>query len=944
MGIPRSVLVSAAIAAAALLSPAGAQAGPYRDWARQLQNTEAFHAPAGSRPAQINRAGKSILPNGRLIDPEGPTVEVAPHPFGLVLSPDGKTVATANSGISPFSVSLVSTSGPAPAVRQIPPGHDTDASVINAVFMGLAYSRDGSSLYVSGGNDGTILVLDPATGTKTRTIDLNVPFDGRDWRDGYIGDLRLTRDGKTLYALDQANFRLVGVDVATGAVTSVASTGRYPFGLALSPDGTRAYVANVGMFAYSFVVGFDPAHPETTALPFPAFAFNSPEARNGTVAYGLTVPGLGDPNDDRAFSLWTIDLATGDRLASTKTGPLVGEKVAGIPAVGGSSPNSVVTDGRLVYVSNNASDSVAVVDADTGALVDTIGLAPTPDLGTLRGNLPFGLALSPDGGRLFVAESGINAVAVIDTATRAILGHIPVGWYPAKVAVSADGDQLFVSNAKGFGSGPNAGPGYDPSRGDQYIGSLMHGSVTRVDLRRLDDKLPGWTDEVLAYNGFDAHATRRRPPVPIKHVIFVTKENRTFDQVLGDLGTVGNRQVNGSPAVANAPVTGYGSHTTVLYDDGTTASDVNVTPNHHALARQFTVSDNGYVDSDVSSDGHRWLVGVAPGEFDETAIAATYGGRQDFRIDQSPQAALGRRGFFESNASLDPNDYPEAGSIWDGFARAGTTFRNYGEGFEQAGIYERAGYEPTGARLPVNIPMPGPLFHNTDRTFPTYNLNISEQYRYEEFAREFRAKYLEGGQALPQFLNVYFPVDHTASPNRARGYPSRASYVADNDYALGRLVDLVSHSKYWPSTAIVVTEDDAQDGLDTVDAHRTIQLVISPWVKHKFVSRRLTSIASITKTVNLLTGTPYLNQFDAAASSLLSDFTDRPDFTPYTAVPPDPRVYQPASAGARQAVPGAPGGRPSPEIDDLKDMHAGMVEKLKAGRRIQREARVQPGG
>ncbi len=301
--------------------------------------------------------------------------------------------------------------------------------------------------------------------------------------------------------------------------------------------------------------------------------------------------------------------------------------------------------------------------------------------------------------------------------------------------------------------------------------------------------------------------------------------------MLGDVGPVGGRQVRGDAGIADAPATGYGEDTTVVYGDGTTAANVNVTPNTHALARQFAFGDNAFVDSDVSSDGHRWLVGVAPDEFDETAIAATYGGRQDFRIDQSPEAAVGRRGFFESNSALAPEDYPEAGSIWDGFARAGTTFRNYGEGYEQAGIYERSGYEPTGARLPLNIPMPGPLFANTDRSYPTYNLNISEQYRYEEFAKEFKTNYVDGGQDLPAFTNVYFPVDHTAGPRPDRGYRSRASYVADDDYALGRLVDLVSHSKYWSSTAIVVTEDDAQDGLDSVDAHRTIQLVISPWAK-----------------------------------------------------------------------------------------------------------------
>lgn len=936
----RTRLLVPIVGALVLLATAPAAYGD-DDWVQRMKATETFTAPAGERPAAIDRAGATVIPNGRLIDPAGTTVEVAPHPFGLELSPDGRTVATANGGIKPFSVSLVATTGQQPDVRQIPPGNNGDSGVINAVFMGLAYSPDGKSLYVSGGNDGTILELDLQSGAKLRTIDLNVPFGGRSWRDGYIGDLRLSPDGRTIYALDQANFRLVGADVATGHVTSVLRTGRYPFGLELSPDGGRAYVANVGMFEYSFVDGFDPADVTGTALPFPGFGAGTAEARDGTIAFGIRVPGLGDPNDERSFSLWTLDLRTGRRLGAVKTGPLVGEPVAGVPAVGGSSPNSVVSDGHHVYVSNNNSDTVAVIDAAGRRLVDTIALQPTRRLGNLRGVMPFGVALSPDKRTLYVAESGINAVAAIDLRTRRVLGHIPVGWFPAKLAVAPDAQHLYVANAKGFGSGPNAGPGYDAARGDQYIGSLMHGSVTRVELpdpysRRGRDRLRRWTAEVLRNNGFDGRARfrgTRAARSPIEHVIFVTKENRTFDQVFGDLGTIGGRPVTGDPALASQPGLGYGEHTTVVFGDGTTAADVDVTPNHHALARQFAVGDNAYVDSDVSADGHRWLVGVAPDEYVETSTNASYGGRQDYREDLSADAAPGRRAFFESNSSLSPEDYPEAGSVWENLERNGTSFRNYGEGFELSGIREGAGLEPSGARLPLNIPIPGPLFRNTDRSFPTYNTNISDQYREDELERELQTRFGAGGEDLPAFTNVYFPNDHGAGPNAARGYPSRASYVADNDLALGRLVDAVSHSRWWRSTAIVVTEDDAQDGLDGVDAHRTVLLVISPWVRHGYVNHEHTSIMSVMKTINLLTGAPFLNQFDAAATSLLGAFTDRPDFTPYTVRPSDPRVYAPASAAAKQARPDVPA-PPSPELDDPPEMHADLKRKLANAARI----------
>lgn len=270
----------------------------------------------------------------------------------------------------------------------------------------------------------------------------------------------------------------------------------------------------------------------------------------------------------------------------------------------------------------------------------------------------------------------------------------------------------------------------------------------------------------------------------------------------------------------------------------------------------------------------------------------------------------------EANASLAPEDYLEAGSIWDNFSRNGIGFRNYGEGFEFAGIVENAGYEPTGARLPVNVPMPHTLRATTDRQFPTFNTSISDQYRMDEFQKEFTTRYGKGGEALPAYTNVYLPQDHGAGDNPALGYPFRASYMADNDLALGRLVDLVSHSRYWSSTAIVVTEDDAQDGVDHVDAHRSLALVISPWVKPGTVIKAHTSIASIIKTVDLLTGAPFLNQYDAAATSLLGAFTDTPDLRPYNARQEDPRIFDPLQAAA--AVPGSKVA--SATLDKLSDL------------------------
>lgn len=464
------------------------------------------------------------------------------------------------------------------------------------------------------------------------------------------------------------------------------------------------------------------------------------------------------------------------------------------------------------------------------------------------------------------------------------------------------------------------------------------GSVSLITLPNLhtprgERQLADWTHQVLTNNGFTPRPgtdTTRidrpgRPACPIKHVIFVTKENRTFDEVYGDLGTVGGTKVNGDPTLAR-----FGAHATVTNSDGTrTVRDVNVMPNHRALAKRFALADNFYVDSDVSADGHRWLVGVAPDEFAETSWPASYGGRRNFDYSSSwnaPFSARGRRGFTEANASLAPEDYPEAGSIWDNFARNSVEFRNWGEGFEFAGISENPGYEPTGARLPTNVPMPHPLLGRTDKQFPTFNTSITDQYRMDEFQRDFTRRYVNGTQTMPPFLNVYLPQDHGSGDNPALGYPFYASYMADNDLALGRPVDVVSHSKYWGSTAIVVTEDDSQDGVDHVDAHRSLARVISPWVKPGTLVQVHTSIASIIKTINLLNGAPYLNQYDAAATSLLSAFTDEPDMRPFNIRAEDPRIFDVTKV--RRTAPTVKQLRGSSGLDDPEDFEWSHNQQL----------------
>jgi hypothetical protein len=345
--------------------------------------------------------------------------------------------------------------------------------------------------------------------------------------------------------------------------------------------------------------------------------------------------------------------------------------------------------------------------------------------------------------------------------------------------------------------------------------------------------------------------------------------------------------------------------------------DARVTPNAHALARRFAFSDNFYVDSDVSVDGHHWLVGNYPNEVVETEWPASYGHRLSFVPDADAPGRLSL-----GCASPCPETYLEAGSLWEHLARHHIAFRNYGEGVSMPGNGEGPGLMPTGVREAVNVPMPEVLFENTSRSYATFNTNISDQYRFGQFQSEFELRYVSGKEPLPQFIYIWLPNDHTAKPRPEDGYHYRASYVADNDLALGKLVELLSHSPFWKDMALFVTEDDAQNGQDHVDAHRSLLLVISPYAR-RGVSHVHTSIASILKTFDLIFGLPFLNQYDAAATDLSDMFAEAPDFTPFEALPSDTRIFDPAKIHETglemQARPGAPLDDPETIRREMRD-------------------------
>lgn len=885
-------------------------------------------APAGTGKAS-NRPEGPVLPNGRVLTPRGRHVRVAAHPYGLALSPNGATLVASCNGTEPFAVSIITgvneLSQDGPKLQQIKADRaryrgkrvaDDDDDEFRSVFMGVAIAPDNRTIYASSGNQGVVFVFDLVEGRRTATIEVN----GSGYANSFLGALALSRDGGRLYVLDQANYRLVVIDPSRRSVVQSLPTGRAPFAIALAPDEKRLHVTNAGVFRYSLIEGYDAKNPKATGLSFPPYGFPSREAEAGIIAEGKVVPGLGDPNHPDAASVWSYGIGADGRLTiegRTKTGRLIGDTAGGQKVVGASSPSGVVAGRQKIYVSNANNDSVTVIESQSNRVVANIDLnifnevierhrrergrltaAQIQTLSRLRGQIPFGLALSPDERRLYVAEAGINAVAVIETASLKVLGHIPTAWYPSQLAVSGDGRRLYVASAKGFGSGPNGGPNFKIGPEGTSVAALQKGVVSIIDIPP-DRQLGGETWQVIRNNGFELPPARSidasvvpadygTPSGQIKYVVFITKENRTYDQFFGTIEKDSTgRRLAAEPSLAN-----YGERATIFdADNRPVLREVNVIPNHLALVRRFSFSDNFYLDSDVSADGHRWLVGVYPNAWVETSLAAAYGGHRDFRpTNQSP----GRLTFTGSASSIHPEDYLEAGSIWEHLHRAGLSFRNYGEGFELGGIEEEGDFIPTGARLPVNYPIPQILLENTARDFPTYNTNISDQFRWQQFRRDFETRFVNGREPLPRFMNIYLPIDHTAKERPEDGYPYRASYIADNDDALGKVVEFLSHTPYWREMAIFVTEDDAQDGRDSVDAHRSVLMVISPYAKRGYAMAGHSSISGIMKTIFLLLGAPPLNQFDAAATDLREVFTARPDFTPYDRLPVDKRLFDPS--------------------------------------------------
>lgn len=703
------------------------------------------------------------------------------------------------------------------------------------------------------------------------------------------------------------------------AVVARIAAGRYPFDVSLSTDGRRLYVANVGTFQYRHLMPPNPTGNKDLDYPLciPGAGYPDETVSDRTITISpvdprhlpdalrdpagircgyvkqtqdYTVPGLGSPNAPESNSVWTFDVTNplaAVRTRVTKTGPSIAEKLSQSlddddddeeRAYAGAHPNTVVASREYLYVANGNDDSISIVGL-SGEVVGKIKLSPlTGADARLKGVQPVALALSPDQQILYVAEAGLNAIGVVrlDGKSGRVLGHVPTGWWPASVAVSNDGRTLYVANARGRGAGPNNITAPD------NLGSPKSATIGSVSIIPVPNsqQLGSYTTRVLKNNGFvsgisAAELSQMRRKVAwvqsqVKHVIFINKENATYDLLLGDITkTASGQAVNGQPA----------------YSLGAAAS-----PNHHALALKYAFSDNFYLEPSVSSDGHRWLTNTYTSEFEETHWPASYGGRRRDAGDDPASYLLypGRLGFTDANSSPEPNDLNERGSIYLHLARNRKSFVNFGNGFEFAEVDEDSGTEPTGIRNHVNVPMEKVVRDNTDHLYPEYNTGIPDAplpedpgrfNRFGRFSQVFQSQYVNDGKcALPSYVDLYYPNDHGGGANDI--YPdgsqpwSYTRFVQDNDDALGRTVELISKSPCWKDTVIFVAEDDGQNGFDHVDGYRSIFLAIGPSVKPGYLVTKHISLESIFKTVDLILGLPPLNLYDAAAADLLELWAD----------------------------------------------------------------------
>ncbi len=830
--------------------------------------------PGFSDVSRIDTNGFSILPSGRLVQPAGKTLRITNDPFGLKISPDG-TIAIA---LHENSLSIIDVKNN--LVKRVPEYHKSAESPLKeGAFLGIAFHPTKKIVYLSGGDEGTVVMYDFEQFKKIGSIKLDSKYNGIQYEGSFTSDIAYLNETNDLLILDRGNFRLVRYNLLERKIIASIPTGRQPFGLAISPDQKTVLVANVGMYAYPLVEGTNKENIQSQYINWHPYGNNTNASINGTIIDGKKIPGLGDPNSKEAMSVYCIDLIQNKVKAKLKTGLQIGELVEDAEVIGGASPNAIAVGHKYAYVTNATNDNIAVIDYKRGKIVKHIPIKVDPKLDRYRGLLPFGIALSKNEETLYVALLGFNAVAKIDIKSSKTSGLIPTGWGTTRVALSDDEKHIYITSCRGLGAGPNGGKNFKIPKQGTYIGDIQLGSFQDV-LNPDEATLSKFTKQTLANTYIEKSQTDSLPlPIlpgskisPIKHVVFVTKENRTFDEVFGQM-----KNVNGDATIARfgLDVNVYGKNKIVKH--------VNITPNHHKIAKQFSLSDNFYCDSDASIHGHHWMMGVIPNEWVETNSSTKKSA--DFF-----STAPGRR-FPGSTGSMDPEDYAEIGGLWEALDRKKISYYNFGQANETAHVREEWMDTATGAGHIVMVPMQKGLWENTSHNFAGYNTNIPDQFRVKQFEEEFTKKWLNGKDKMPQLITIMLPNDHTAGERPEDGYPFKHSYMADNDLALGRVMQFLSQTPYWKDMLVIVTEDDPQGGVDHIDAHRSILMMAGPYVKKNYVSNTHANFGSILKVIYNVLGIPYVNQYDVTASLLTDFFTNEPDFSPYYFEFPSQEVF-----------------------------------------------------
>ncbi|MGL6069564.1 MAG: phosphoesterase, partial [Sediminibacterium sp.] len=432
--------------------------------------------------------------------------------------------------------------------------------------------------------------------------------------------------------------------------------------------------------------------------------------------------------------------------------------------------------------------------------------------------------------------------------------------------------------------GPNGGANFKAPIQGTYIGDIQLGSFQKIKMPSTET-LATYTNQVIN-NTFEVttaedDASNPLPVLPgsskspIKYIVYITKENRTYDEVFGQL-----TNANGDSTLAKF---GVNCEYTLPDSSRTKFKNLRVSPNHHKVAKSFSFSDNFYCDSDASIHGHHWMLGVVPNEWVEANSDVS-------KTTKLFSKAPGRR-FPGSTGSMDPEDYAEIGGLWEALERKHINFYNFGEANETAHVREEWIDTATGAAHGVMVPMQKALFTRTSHNYAGFNMNIPDQFRMKQFEEEFTKKWLKGSQLMPSLITMQVPNDHGAGIRPQDGYTYRSSFMADNDLAVGRILHFLSRTKYWKNMLVIITEDDPQGGVDHIDAHRSILMMAGPYVKRGYVSHTHANFGSILKTIYNILGVPYVNQYDITASLLQDFFTNKPDFTPYTLELHDDRIF-----------------------------------------------------